>query len=271
MKPCAIKPPGNLAQISSSSVHLLPPMGKNKTPMNTKNINDLNALQATQECLTANKTLVKDVASIVRAAAELDTLIAAILAAQRQQAIKEGLTDEKSAAKNTLAEEAHTIAALAHAGAVENQLDAIARRTDLSFSDVQAGTEAEFVDRCKGVLADAKTVLAEVESCEITAAQIKSLENAIKGFESVKPKPRAGVAVGKNATQQLPVLIRRAKQLLSSRVDRLMVPFKKSDPDFYGEYRASRKIVNQAATRASAKVKLVQKSDALTADKTKAA
>ena len=157
------------------------------------------------------------------------------LAAQRQQASKEELADETSAAKNTLVEEAHTIAALAHAGAVEHQLDAIARRKDLSFSDVQVGAEAEFVDRCKGVLTDAKTVLAEVDSCEITAAQIKSLENALKAFASVKPKPRAGVAAGRNATQQLPVLIRRAKQLLSSRVDRLMVPFKKSDPDFYGE------------------------------------
>ena len=65
-------------------------------------------------------------------------------------------------------------------------------------------------------------------------------------------------------------MILRAR-LLRSRVDRLMVPFKSSEPDFHGGYRAARKIVNRAATRSSAKVKALKKRDASATDKSKAA
>ena len=123
----------------------------------------------------------------------------------------------------------------------------------MSKSDVRAGTEAKLIDRCKGISLDAKELTAEVEDCEITAGQIKSLDAAIKAFEAVKPKPRVGVAEGKSATERLPVLFRKASSLLTRRLDRLMVRFKKSNPEFYGEYRAARTIVDRAATHETKK------------------
>ena len=123
--------------------------------MDTKSNNSLNMLQATKSCLATNKTLYKDIPAIVKASGELDVIVANILAAQRQQASKEGLADAKAAVRKELADAAHEIAALTHACATELGLDAIAKRTDLSLSDVQAGTGSEFIDRCKGVLADA--------------------------------------------------------------------------------------------------------------------
>jgi len=44
------------------------------------------------------------------------------------------------------------------------------------------------------------------------------------------------------------VLFRKASSLLTRRLDRLMVRFKKSNPEFYGEYKAARVIVDLAAT-----------------------
>ena len=228
-------------------------------------------LQTTQQCLAVNKPLFKDIPSFIRASAALDEIVTGILASQRQQADKEGLAQEKSAVRAGLAEAAHEIASLAHACAVEHGLDAIAKRTDLSLSDVQAGTEAQFIDRCKGILADAQELTDDLGDCGTTAAKVNALGKLIDSFEKVKPKPRRGVAVSSSATKRLPVLFRQAARLLRSRVDRLMVPFKSSQPDFYGEFKAARKIVNLSATHTSAKVKALKKPDASAPDKSKAA
>ena len=150
-------------------------------------------------------------------------------------------------------------------------MSAIAKRTDLSVSAVQAGTEGEFVDRCKGILADAQELVNEVDDCEITAAQVKSLDNAITAFESVKPKPRVGIADGKSATQRIPVLVGKASSLLRRRIDRLMVQFKTSNPEFYGAYKAARKLVNVAATHDKSKITKLKKNDASGSGTSKAA
>ena len=163
--------------------------------MDNKNTNTLNMLQTTQTCLTANKTLLKDVPSIGKGATELDTIVAAILTAQRQQASKQGLANAKSTVRTDLTEAAHEVAALAHACATEHGFDAIVKRTDLSLSDVQAGTEAEVLDRCKGIYADANELTDDLGNCGLTPAKLKNLKELIGEFEDVKPKPVIGTTV----------------------------------------------------------------------------
>ena len=226
--------------------------------MDNKNANTLNMLQTTQTCLTTNKAVIKDVPSIAKAATELGAIVTAILTAQRQQTSKLGLADEKSTVRIDLTEAAHEVAALAHACSAEHGHDVITKRTDLSLSDVQAGTEGEVLDRCKGILADANELTEDLGDCGLTPAKLKNLKDLITEFEDVKPKPRAGVAVGKSATEQLRVLFRRATRLLRGRLDRLIVQFKKTEPEFFNEYQAARKIVNLAATRNTAGVKVVK-------------
>jgi hypothetical protein len=48
----------------------------------------------------------------------------------------------------------------------------------------------------------------------------------------------------------LRVLFARASTLLRSRLDRLMVPFQTSQPEFYASYLAARRVVNLSPTRA---------------------
>lgn len=224
--------------------------------MDTKSTNSLNMLQTTQVCLETNKALFKDIPALVKASSELDSIVDDILGAQRQQASKEGLADAKNLVRKELAEAAHEIAALTHACATENGFDAIAKRTDLSATGVQAGTEAEFVDRCKGILADADEVTDDSGDFGVTTAKIKNVKDLLAEFEDLKPKPRAGAAIGKSATRRLETLLRRASVLLKNRLDRLMVQFKKSQPDFYESYRAARKLVNQSASRETAAAKV---------------
>ena len=63
--------------------------------------------------------------------------------------------------------------------------------------------------------------------------------------------PRQAAASRKAATRRIPVVLRQAARLLRKRLDPLMVPFKASEPEFYAQYKAARRIV-QPGTAESA-------------------
>jgi hypothetical protein len=48
--------------------------------------------------------------------------------------------------------------------------------------------------------------------------------------------------------KKAPVVRRQAMRLLRKRLDPLMVPFKASNPEFYAQYKAARRIVNPGST-----------------------
>lgn len=223
--------------------------------MNTKCINCLNMFQTTQACLDANKTIFKNVPAVVTASGELDALVDAILKAQRTQSSAEGLAAAKTTVREDLADAAYEIASLVHACAQQHGIAEVASRTDLSLSDVQSGKEAKFIDRIKGILDDAALLVDDLGDCGVTPAKLKALKDLVVKFEKVKPLARNGVSDGSSATRRLSVLFARTSKLLRTRLDRLVVQFKKTSPEFYEAYQTTRKIVNLAATHDGAKVK----------------
>jgi len=168
--------------------------------MDAKSTNSLNMLQTTQACFETNSSYFKDLPAFVTAAADLDKLVDEVLAAQRLQTTKEGFVDAKAAVRTELEEAAHEIAALTHACAVAQAQEAIARRIDLSLSSLQAGTEVQFIDRCKGILADADELADEVDDFGVTTAKLKNLKDLLAEFEELKPQPRAGAAISRRVT-----------------------------------------------------------------------
>jgi hypothetical protein len=53
----------------------------------------------------------------------------------------------------------------------------------------------------------------------------------------------------KLALQFLPRLFRQVRTILTRRIDRLVVQFKTSGPEFYNEYKVARKIVNPSRSQ----------------------
>ncbi len=224
--------------------------------MNTKCINCLNMFQTTQACLEANETILKNVPAVVTASGELDALVAAILKAQRAQASAEGLAAAKTTVREDLVDAAYEIASLVHACAQQHGVADVAERTDLSATAIQLGTEVEFIDRIKGILDDAALLVDDLGDCGVTPAKLKALKDLVAKFEKVKPLPRNGVSDGSSATRRLTVLFSRTSKLLRTRLDRLVVQFKKTEPEFYFAYQSARKIVQLAATHDAPKVKV---------------
>lgn len=62
-------------------------------------------------------------------------------------------------------------------------------------------------------------------------------------------KPRQGVAKQAAANKAVTRFLTKARQILSQRIDRLMVPFRTSAPEFYTEYKTARSIVDTRGTQ----------------------
>lgn len=76
-----------------------------------------------------------------------------------------------------------------------------------------------------------------------------ALGKKITAFEKLASKPRQNVAKKAAANKALPRLMKQGRNILKRRIDRLMVQFETSAPEFYAEYRTARKIVNAPATQ----------------------
>ena len=104
--------------------------------------------------------------------------------------------------------------------------------------------------RCASILTLATANLDNLGDYSITQAKFTALGKKTTAYEKTCPKPRQNVATKSAATKALPGLFEKARKILNTRIDKLMVPFKTSAPDFFNEYRTARKIVDQRATQA---------------------
>ena len=111
--------------------------------------------------------------------------------------------------------------------------------------------ETDVVARSSKILALATENVDELGDYNITQAKLTALGKKIEAFRKAQTRPRQDVAKKAAANKALPRLYRQARNILTRRMDRLMVQFKDSAPELFAEYQTARKIVNQPGGQAS--------------------
>jgi hypothetical protein len=137
---------------------------------------------------------------------------------------------------------------------IANQLAALAAKnddavleaqTDLTFSslDILAADDLEATATRIGNLAT--TNLTALADYGITQTDITKLTTLMTTFHSSKSAPRAAVVDRKKQTDTISPLVKNMTSTLHRRLDRQMIIFKASNPDFYAGYQSARVIVNR--------------------------
>lgn len=188
------------------------------------------------------------VPALVAAVGELDTIAANVAAQLEVTVLPEGAAVSKATALKTLAGSAHEVAAAIHAYATEIEDDELAAKVDFSLSDLTEGRPASVIARVNGIVALAMEHLEDLADYQVTQAKLTALKKKVETFEKSAHKPRLSVARKSAANKAVPRLLRQGQKILARRVDRLMVPFRASAPEFYAEYKTARKIVDSRAT-----------------------
>lgn len=113
---------------------------------------------------------------------------------------------------------------------------------------MDADTLEETGTRISGLLT---ANLAKLADFSVTQADVTGLNTMTTQFHGVKTAPRAAIAKRASKTKNLPPAVKTVMSLLRNNLDKEMLMFKKSNPDFYAGYVAARVIVDRGSRTAT--------------------
>jgi hypothetical protein len=178
---------------------------------------------------------------------DLDRLIAT-------QNDKPGFAQEKAQKLSELSQLAAEVCGATLAYAEESGNERLAAKVSIPCTKFSKGKDSKIVSHCRNIHKAASSVVDSLGEFKVTAAKLKALKQKTDDYKALSTKSREAAAARKAATGRIPVVIRQAVRLLRKRFDPLMVPFKATDPEFYAQYRAARRIVKPGSADAKKKI-----------------
>ena len=189
--------------------------------------------------------------ALAAASEDLDELLDEIEAQSRKQQARSGVSLEKAAALQALGEAAFETASAVHACAVAGGNPELAGKVDFGRTELSRGADKTILNRAEDIHESATAVLDSLADYGVTQARLNALDKKIEAFRKAHPTPRLRVNASSAATKQLSKLFPQLAALLRNRVDRLLVQFKESAPEFFNEYRSARVTVRAATGSAT--------------------
>lgn len=206
--------------------------------------NKLRAYQAVELVLETHQAVWESLPAFATAVTEFTAVIPEIQSLAQTQASREGASNEKAYALDALGKAAFEIGAATHAYAVTAQDFALEGRVDFARSTIVYGRESAVLARVRDIHAAATASLANLADYGVTQAKLTAFKKKIDAFEASLGKSRQQIATGSAATTTLAQQFAEADTILNKRLDKLVVQFKESAPDFYNEYQTARSIVD---------------------------
>ena len=206
--------------------------------------------------------LLADVAPIQTCIKDLGTHLENLDRIVAVQSDKSGFAQEKEQKVAELAQLAAEVCGSTVAYAEQSGDERLAAKLNISFTKLSTGKDSRIISNCRNIHKAASSVVDSLGEFKVTAAKLKSLKQKTDDYKSLSTKPREAAAERKAATKSIPVVLRQATRLLGRRLDPLLVPFKASNPEFYAQYKAARRIVKPGSAD-GAKARAEQKTTSL--------
>jgi hypothetical protein len=173
-------------------------------------------------------------------------------AAARQELPTGGITDEKGQARGALEDLALEVADEVSAFAAKTGNASLSADVRVSRSSLDQAQDDDLVQTAERIRDAANTNVASLADYGVTAAEVTALSDAITAFSGMKTAPRTAKASKRGATTSIASMVETTRSLFRTQLDKLMTPFRKTNPEFYTGYFAARVIVDRAGTRPSA-------------------
>lgn len=161
---------------------------------------------------------------------------------ERQELDKKGIATNKRLLKINLIAQAIDISRkiVAYSSYVNN--DVLLEEINYSETKLKESPDTILKDRCQVIYAKAFANLAALDTYGVTDAVLVTFLDTINSYNSVIPKPRLGTLETKEATRQLALLLKNIDENYT-KIDTLVGILKASNPEFYNQYKTSRKII----------------------------
>jgi hypothetical protein len=133
-------------------------------------------------------------------------------------------------------------------------IDFIAENTELtnlqglSDNSFYRLTDSNKVPLAQRVLLLARKYTEELSGAGYDEAKIDEAETSVEDYQKVIANPMNAITVRKQKTTNIKELFASLDSILYDKLDKLMLLFKNSHPDFYDEYRTSRNVIEPSGS-----------------------
>ena len=157
-------------------------------------------------------------------------------AVQKQEDKTEGITQDKNSLRDSLEDQIRAVGDAIYAYASSAANYTLAAEVETKPSELDTMSEQRLDDVAQRIIDPGSANLAQLGPYNITQAKLDALDQARADFQRAKGKPRTKISEKAGYTGTLPQMIRDAKTLLRTRLDKLMTAFRLSDPAFFAGY-----------------------------------
>jgi hypothetical protein len=190
------------------------------------------------------------------------TKTAAISATEQQIELPlTGIAAGKKTSKQDLCELASDTASLIYAFAEATGNVVLKDEVDYSLSALLKTKDSLLALRCRNIHDKGVENKDGLEPYGVTTATLANLQNAIAGYTATAPKPRAALSQRNTLQNNLIRLFKETDAVLKEQMDKLIVAFRKSHPDFYNTYFKLREIPDTHTTTTQLKGFVTKESD----------
>jgi len=183
--------------------------------------------------------------AFVTAFGDFETTIADIdIQRQIQEGKITGIAENKSKEEEEMRQATIEIAAAVFAYASKIGDNELKEKVNYTPSDLIRSRDTILKDICQTIHDEANAVIAELADYGKTPADLKKQQNEIDDFADILAKPRTAIGTRATATSKLVELFQQGDALLKDQLDKLLVNFQTSNPEFYNQYNNARIIVD---------------------------
>lgn len=187
-------------------------------------------------------------------------IVAINTAAAQQQAIITGVSTDKNVLKLSLVDKAAPVAAAIIIYASQNNNNELLEAVNFTHTQLIKTRDDLLGGICQNIHTKATENLLALADFGITAGSLTALQAAITAYSVKVPAPGTAQLTKSTATFNLRKLFKETDVILKMQVDRFVLTFKSSNPDFYTAYQKARVIKDLGATHTKFRV-LVQDQD----------
>lgn len=201
--------------------------------------------QALQSMLATNKPKWEIVPAISTTIQALEGLLNEIDACTSITSdSKKGETMQKKELRMQIIERTIEISSILSALILQTSEQYVGTKLDYSKSKLVKMRDMQLETTCSAIAEQGTEHLTLMTTAGIDANDIEALKTDIKTFAELLPRQRLSVTERKTANEKLKDLFARTDTLLKTQLDRLMLRYKQTQPEFYSSYKNSRHVIN---------------------------
>jgi len=213
--------------------------------MNARQTAKLAMYRAVELVCNNNATITKKNAAFTAALAIFVSKITILLNSQTVVSKKtKGIVTDKKTLKRILAQNAADLAALVFSYATRAKNETLKQIVNYAMSDIEKLAAELVTPTCENIIKAAEDNLANLADYGVTAAMITAVQDDMDNFSGASPKPKASKATKTTENANIKATVKEIDGILKDEMDKLVVNFKKDNPNFVSDYFNARVIID---------------------------